>query len=478
MGNELLDLIDLIEAETCYAEMEVCNALLESYSKTALILESCSEDADISAFGIFQENAFTDAVKEAKGDSSENIIKRIFLFIPRLIAAFIRNLRSSRKAVEKGVKDVEKIAKDLADVAEHPEAHVSSAAKSTTTPAPAKSAESKPDNAPTPKANEPTPEVTERRGVLGSSYGDDDATKRKAARQVRELNRSAKKGTMFLLPERSETNGYWGDFTFYVDKDIRIAISFDMLNFVKGLNKETIDYQALMEPVEDAITSIGYTFSASTGDDDDFDARFARAKMGVLSGGSMTSIINKIKTQVKEADDQLKKIKDYAKNTKFSGKKTEAMISDVLKQYMYSLDWMAYIESTLDKISKHVKKVTAAVGGMNMNKKTTISEKNRKGESVSTTMNVNDKRMLVDCANRIQRIVSESEKAYQDIIAATYHGLDMLRSELFQIAEKNGITINKERVTSRSGAYYAGFNLDHMGYVNTGGYGTKAKKIV
>lgn len=457
-GVSMIDLIDQIEAEESFAEMQVCNALLDSYSKSICILENCSEDADLSVFGIFQENAFTDAVKEAKGDQSENIIKKIFLFIPRLIAAFIRNLRSNRKGLEKAVDDIENIAEDLADVAKNPEAHVEKAA----------------DDAPTPK--KPEPEVTERRGVPGASYGDDDEAKRQAARSTRKLNRSAKQGTMFLLPEKSAM----GDFSFYVDKDLRIQVSADMINYVQGLNSHTVDYQALIDPVQEAMILIGKVFGGYEFKSKGAENYSKYATIMSSDNGSLTNIVNAIKKQISEADKQLKVIVAYAKNIKFTGKKQDFMMSEILKRYHDAIIWMKYIEDSLKKMSKDAESISSIFKNFSTNKKSTVKmpDKYRDKISETATLNVNDKRTLVECANRIQRIVSDSQKAYQDIIAASYHGLGVLRSELLKLAKSNGIKINEDKVPVHSDRLFR-IDKEDKGYIypESGGHGTQAKKV-
>lgn len=477
MQNELLDLIDQIDDMQAYAEMEVCRALLESYSKSAIIIESCSENTDISSFDIFQEGVLSDSVNEAKGDSSENILKRIFLFIPRLIAAFIRNLRAGKKNVEKKVKEVEAIANDLKDVAEHPEKHVDSSAN--------KNDDSTNGPAAAPDTKKPEPEVTERRGVPGASYGDDDKAKRANAAVLRSINKATKTGTMFLLPERSETNGFFSSFDFYVDKDIRIDISTDLLNYVSGLNKETVDFQALMEPVQDAVIAMGYAFSSfGAGElskketyrvqDYQFDTVMAVGKKETIP-----SLIKKIRDQLKDADAQLSKVKKYAKETKFSGQKTNTMFSEVVKQYRVALDWMEYVDHTINAISERVNTVNKSIQKINTNKKTKIDGSYLELDDRGVTIAPADKRALIECANRIQRIVGDAQKAYQDIIAATYHSLDVLRSELFGIAKKNNIKINEENVPVRSPLQLLGYDKDNKGYLNygSGGYGTKTKKV-
>lgn len=479
MQNELLDLIDQIDDMQAYAEMEVCRALLESYSKSAIIIESCSENTDISSFDIFQEGVLSDSVNEAKGDSSENILKRIFLFIPRLIAAFIRNLRAGKKNVEKKVKEVEAIANDLKDVAEHPEKHVDSSANknddSTNGPAAA-----------TPDTKKPEPEVTERRGVPGASYGDDDKAKRAGAHALRSLNKATKAGTMFLLPERSVTHYFgFGSFDFYVDKDIRIDISTDLLNYIRGLNKETVDFQALMEPVQDAVIAMGYAFSSyGAGELSKKETRRVQnyqfdTAMAVGKKETIPSLIKKIRDQLKDADEQLSKVKKYAKETKFSGQKINTMFSEVVKQYRLCIDWMGYVEHTINAISDRVNEVNKSIQKINTNKKTKIDGSYLEVDDRGATVAPADKRALIECANRIQRIVGDAQKAYQDIIATTYHSLDVLRSELFEIAKKNNIKINQENVPARFPYQFWGYDKDNKGYINagSGGYGTKAKKI-
>jgi hypothetical protein len=106
--NELLTCIDQIDQSVNDAEINVLEALIGSYDKALVILQEC-EVSDYSSFEIFQEGEILDA---AKGSSDESIIKRILLFIPRLIkalvkkaVAFVKNMISKLKKVEDNIPD-------------------------------------------------------------------------------------------------------------------------------------------------------------------------------------------------------------------------------------------------------------------------------------------------------------------------------------------------------------------------------------
>ena len=71
---QLLDLIDQIDQTVVDSEINVLESLIASYGKSIIIL---------------QEGVILD---EAKGDKSESMIKRILLFIPRLIKALVQKI--------------------------------------------------------------------------------------------------------------------------------------------------------------------------------------------------------------------------------------------------------------------------------------------------------------------------------------------------------------------------------------------------
>ena len=81
--TEILESIDQIENVITESEVNVTLAIIDSYQKALTIMENYNGD-DYSSFSIFQEGAILD---EARGAKDENMIKRILLFIPRLIQA-------------------------------------------------------------------------------------------------------------------------------------------------------------------------------------------------------------------------------------------------------------------------------------------------------------------------------------------------------------------------------------------------------
>lgn len=85
----LLDSIDNITNVVNESSIDVLDALIDSYDKAELILENYDGD-DLSAFSIFQEGKILDEVK--KKGKNDSMIKKIALFIPRLIAALFSHL--------------------------------------------------------------------------------------------------------------------------------------------------------------------------------------------------------------------------------------------------------------------------------------------------------------------------------------------------------------------------------------------------
>lgn len=88
--NELLQRIDQINQSQEEAEINVIESLIQSYDKALMILENY-EGEDIYGFDIFQEGEILD---QAKGNPNESMIKRILLFIPRLLKAIWQKLTS------------------------------------------------------------------------------------------------------------------------------------------------------------------------------------------------------------------------------------------------------------------------------------------------------------------------------------------------------------------------------------------------
>lgn len=116
MNVRLLDRIDMIQEASIDAELNVLGQMADSYMKAITILENYDGD-DTSAFAIFQEadnfekgldKQANSILAQAKGKPNENLIKRIILFIPRLIKAIISKITSSDRIFKKRINNLEK----------------------------------------------------------------------------------------------------------------------------------------------------------------------------------------------------------------------------------------------------------------------------------------------------------------------------------------------------------------------------------
>lgn len=98
MPESLLLYIDQIDQSVADAEINVLESLIASYEKSIMILQESEDDADLSAFEIFQEGETWDKFKEDSkapvlGNKDESVGKRILMIIPRLIQKFIMIVR-------------------------------------------------------------------------------------------------------------------------------------------------------------------------------------------------------------------------------------------------------------------------------------------------------------------------------------------------------------------------------------------------
>lgn len=298
MQNELLDLIDDIEATSTFAEMSVCNALLETYSKSCMILENCSDDVDISSFEVFQEGVLGNAINEAKGDKSENIIIRILKFIPRLIAALIRNIKTNRKSVKTRMIRVEKLNKEFIK------------------------------------------EMTKRR-----LNGD---------------NTVPKGGKHKSYGKVEVTESY--DFTgLYADGDTEITIENSIIDLVSILKKESVDFAAVFLPLQHALESIVIALS-DTSDDNELEQsevsigirrnkRHGKSLFDEINNSISESekILSKNETILKNA------ITSNEKRT------TVISLTTMMNQYKIALDWMAYVEQILQTAQRQIQNITNTI---------------------------------------------------------------------------------------------------------------------
>lgn len=96
--NDLLLCIDQIDQSVADAEINVLESLIASYDKAIAIIQEADENADLSAFEIFQEGEKWDKFKEdtkapVLGNKDESVGKRILMIIPRLIQKLIMIVR-------------------------------------------------------------------------------------------------------------------------------------------------------------------------------------------------------------------------------------------------------------------------------------------------------------------------------------------------------------------------------------------------
>ena len=89
--NYLIDELEMIELDS---EIEVVHAITESYMKQLNMLEYASEEL-VQECCYIQESKLMDDIKVGvKGVKGESVVKKILLFIPRLIASLIKLIAS------------------------------------------------------------------------------------------------------------------------------------------------------------------------------------------------------------------------------------------------------------------------------------------------------------------------------------------------------------------------------------------------
>jgi hypothetical protein len=311
--------------------------------------------------------------------------------------------------------------------------------------------------------------------TLGAQYGDDDAAKRKAARNLRKMS----KRNVFLLTTQYQP-GLW-----YVNKDIRLGqIPSGRLDFIRALTDNTVDIQAVVTPIEEAIIAIGYAFSPNPSIKPGRTRREILHKQQLsvdkIEGAvdddygipEMIGLIRKSLEDVDTALDNIKELISYYndENRNSHERFIEIMFSELISQYRKSLEWMKYVEDALSDMSNKADEVAKSI-------KTLDPYKTKQLDTVfvKASLNKNSTQKLLKYTTIIQSKVSELEKIYQQIISKTYEDLDKLRTQLYDIAEKNGITVVRD-IERRSSASFT-YTPDAVGYVN-GGHGKRAIHIV
>ena len=469
MQNEILDLIDQIEMEQAIAEMAVCDALMNSYAKTCAILENASDHADLSSYDIFQEGyevyqegekwdrvkqAGSTAWKEAKGKKSENIVIRILKFIPRLIMAFVRSLRTNKKAIDKKIDEVEKVAEKITEAVEKgdiSEEDISNVTNNTDNGNLENDWVDKngnikhpihQDSTPKTKVNKST-EVTERGFVQGKVTEDtNDAARRAAARDTRKLNNAAKNQPLSLPYDRY-------NYSFrYANGDICFNFAWETFNMLEKMNTKTLDYAELMLPIESALEIIVDAFSEirsnSKGKPDYEQRNNTYVLIRDVRARDLPGKIVLIKNKIKEADQWMSKLnKNFNKKWKINtkGDVRECKLSEVLQAFRYASQWIGQTEKILETSAKRIKSVvdhlpTFKAGFDNR------SGYNPDYSSIDevTYLKPEDANTITACVNRVQTLVDQANKRFAYIVKNCSDALDEVYAAAHFAAGKAGIT--------------------------------------
>ena len=472
MQNELLDLIDQIEMQQAIAEMEVCNALLNSYSKSCMILENASDTADLSSYSIFQESAEiyqegekwdkvksagSQALKDAKGKESESLIIRILKFIPRLIASFIRNLRANKKQMEKKIDVIEKSAEEIVEAVEKGDdkgnhlvidtndVHwVDKDGKIIGSGIEAVEKGIDEDAAKNKKSAE-SPDTSKFVMKDGGKQLDD-----KAVRKSRRESFNAQQ-TLEQPMKKAGSN----DMTYltYANGDIRVNFPLDTFDLVTELSRKSLDYAEIVVPVEDALNMLVDTFSEDRIDpnngyleiDQDHNRRTV---VGKLRTRDIPGLVTRIQNKIDEADKYLKKLDQFfADNNKEIKNKDvrDVMLSEVLKLYRSATGWMGYTEKFLSVTATRIKETTEPLPTL----KSGSAHNSYYKSDLATYLKPEDVTRITQCVNMLQHTVDVANKQFGYIVGRCNDGLNKVYTAVIFVARKAGITVDQSLVDRR-----------------------------
>lgn len=467
MQNELLDLIDQIEMQQAIAEMEVCNALLNSYSKSCMILENASDTADLSSYSIFQESAEiyqegekwdkvksagSQALKDAKGKESESLIIRILKFIPRLIASFIRNLRANKKQMEKKIDVIEKSAEEIVEAVEKGDdkgnhlvidtndVHwVDKDGKIIGSGIEAVEKGIDEDAAKNKKSAE-SPDTSEFVMKDGGKQLDD-----KAVRDLRK--RTVAKQKTMALPLKDKWSDADMKYLTYADGDIRVKFPWDVFNLVSKLNKETIDFAAILVPTEDALEMLVDTFSdnriGSNGEPDLDQMMNRHAVVYLVRTRDLPVVVARIQNKIDEADKYLKKLDQFfADNNKEIEDKDvrDVMLSKVLGAYRNATGWMGYTEKLLSVTGKRIERTVKNLPTFKSGSAHDDTIFGRDKDD-ATYLKPEDQKKITACVNRLQRIINGTNFSFNNIMKRCDDGLDKVYAAIRFTANRAGIQL-------------------------------------
>ncbi len=460
MQNELLDLIDQIEMQQAIAEMEVCNALLNSYSKSCMILENASDTTDMSSFEIFQEScevyqegekwdrvkdAGSKALKEAKGDKSENIVIRILKFIPRLIMAFVRNLRTNKKQMDKKIDAIEKSAEEIVEAVEKGDdkgnhlvidtndVHwVDKDGKIIGSGIEAVEKGIDEDAAKNKKSAE-SPDTSKFVMKDGGKQLDD-----KAVRDLRK--RTVAKQKTMALPYDEYNYSFR-----YANGDICFNFAWETFNMLEKMNTKTLDYAELMLPIESALEIIVDAFSVTrlnSKGKPDYDQKSNTSDLVYnVRTRDLPGKIVLIKNKIKEADQWMSELnKNFNKNWKINtkGDVRECKLSEVLQAFRYASQWIGQTEKILETSAKRIKSVVDHLPTFKSG--SAHDPYDRRELQAATYLKTEDANTITACVNRVQTLVDQANKRFAYIVKNCSDALDEVYAAAYFAAGKAGIT--------------------------------------
>lgn len=88
LSEDIIESINNIETVTMESELSVLTSLMNCYDKQCMIMEYCN---DIT---VFQETSLFMEAGETAQKKKENILKKILLFIPRIIMSMIKYIKN------------------------------------------------------------------------------------------------------------------------------------------------------------------------------------------------------------------------------------------------------------------------------------------------------------------------------------------------------------------------------------------------
>lgn len=103
MNAQLLDRIDMIQEASMNAELDTLNAMMDAYMKQYMILQECDDPTTFQEAGMIKDG-LGNTISATRGVKGEGVLKKILLFIPRLLAkafeliqSFFRKMSNKRR---------------------------------------------------------------------------------------------------------------------------------------------------------------------------------------------------------------------------------------------------------------------------------------------------------------------------------------------------------------------------------------------